>query len=210
MSKGKKPPEAVSGSYTPIPHAVLDSKAFQSASKRAKALLFELLRQHNGGNNGHLHLAVGWLRKRGWTSNDQIQKAKIELLKLELICKTRQGGLVTGHDCYALTWLDITNYANLDIRKAGYYRGSWHNLDQLSLPKKRECHTGVRNSTVPPSGTGTVPVVPPYGALNDVSADLPVPSDGNNECCQLTASKKRTRVVGKKGASGTYLIGRAM
>lgn len=62
MTKGKKLLEPVSGSYTPVPHAVLDSVAFLGASNRAKAMLFELLRQHNGRNNGHLQLAVAWLK----------------------------------------------------------------------------------------------------------------------------------------------------
>lgn len=85
MSKRKKPQEAVSGRYTPVPHEVLDSAAFQGASTRAKAMLLELLRQHNGGNNGHLQLSLHWLKTRGWNSADQIQKAKVELLKRKLV-----------------------------------------------------------------------------------------------------------------------------
>jgi len=87
----RKPVESVRGSYTPLVHAVLDSAALMGASYTARSLLLELMRQHTGSNNGHLHLAQGWLRKRGWNSGDTIQRAKVELLKRGLIVQTQQG-----------------------------------------------------------------------------------------------------------------------
>ena len=55
--KQKRPVEAISGLYGAIPHAVMDGVAFKGASYPAKSLLFELMRQHNGKNNGQLQLS---------------------------------------------------------------------------------------------------------------------------------------------------------
>jgi len=66
MAKHKKILEAPQGYYTAFPHDLLDSVAFMGASHTARSLLCELLRQHNARNNGHLHLASTWLKKRGW------------------------------------------------------------------------------------------------------------------------------------------------
>lgn len=206
MAKRKKPPEAVSGSYTPVPHALLDSVAFLGASTRAKALLFELLRQHNGGNNGHLHLAVKWLQRRGWTSTDQIQKAKSELLERSLIIKTRLGGLGIGPDQYALTWIGISDFQGLELRPGNYYPGAWRMLEAPPTAKQSD-HTSVRNGPIPQHGMERKPAVPSHGTVEGVLAESPVPHDGNNECCQLPTEKKPSRVVGKKGATGIRSTG---
>ena len=47
MAKKLKQPERIDGSYSAIPHVVLDSIAFIGASNAAKALLFAIIRQHN-------------------------------------------------------------------------------------------------------------------------------------------------------------------
>src|SRR4051812_23347854 len=97
----KKILERVSGRFSALPHAVLDSVAFMGASHTAKALIYELARQHAGLNNGHFQLANSYLKKRGWTSNDVIQRAKKELVERQLIVKTKMGGLNAGADLWA-------------------------------------------------------------------------------------------------------------
>lgn len=153
----KRPVEAVTGRYGAIPHAILDSAAYRLASHPAKALLFELLRQHTGGNNGHLHLATGWLAERGWNSRDVIQRAKTELQERRLILQTRQGGMNMGASLYALTWLDITNFVGLQITAREYHRGAWALMDPLptgrqnasAVPRHGPDNTGKRNRTSP-------------------------------------------------------------
>lgn len=145
MAKSKKkPPESVRGTYSAIPHDLLDSKAFMGASLKAKALLFELLRQLNGHNNGHLQLTTSWLKKRGWNSNDTIQSAKNELIERGLIIQTRQGGRNLYCSWYAVTWVTISNFIGLDIRKSDYHPGKWHFMDEPPMTKIK--------TTVPPSG----------------------------------------------------------
>ena len=194
MSKAsKKPLEAVSGSYTPFPHAVLDSLAFMGASDRAKAMLCELMRQHNTRNNGHLHLAVGWLRKRGWKSTSAIQLAKAELVARGLAMLTSRGGLNAGPDRYALTWLPICDHTGLsEVTPSTYAPGAWRFADPPPVlsnrkapppdnRKKRDERTDSRNSTVPVDGTASPPTVPAAGTKTPVFGCSTVPAVGNNE-----------------------------
>lgn len=145
--KQKRPTEAISGLYGAIPFAVLDSVAFVGAGYTAKALLFELLRQHNGSNNGHLQLSFSWLGGRGWNSRDVIQRARDELIERNLLILTRQGGLNYGASQYAVTWLHISNFVKLDIQARDYHPGVWASMNETNMGKK------ITNG-VPPDGKG--------------------------------------------------------
>jgi hypothetical protein len=152
----KKPLEAVRGTYSAIPHSVLDSKAFTGASLKAKGLLFELLRQLNGHNNGHLQLTTSWLKKRDWNSSDTIQTAKNELVDRGLIMQTRQGGRNLYCSWYAVTWLAISDFTGLDIQQKDYHPGKWQFMDNPPVKK-------------------TVKAVPLSGAGNTANWYSPVP-----------------------------------
>ena len=163
----KRPQESINGLYAAIPHAVLDGAAFKGASHPAKALLHDLIRQHSGNNNGHLHLSFSWLEGRCWKSRDVIHRARAELIERGLLLQTRQGGLNIGASRYALTWLSITNFVGLDIQGKGYHPGAWSLLDKLptiknanAVPPNGKGNTASRYSTVPPAGTATSPTVP--------------------------------------------------
>ena len=163
----KRPAEAVTGIYGAIPYALLDSVAFMGASYPAKALLFEVIRQHNGKNNGRLQLSFSWLAKRGWKSRDVIQRAKLELIERGLLIRTTKGGLNLGADWYAVTWLAISNFVGLDIQAKDYHPGAWSFMDKLSVGKNANSvppdgkgSTAKRYSTVPPAGTANAPTVP--------------------------------------------------
>jgi hypothetical protein len=202
MAKKKKPTESVNGSYTAVPHAVLDSAAFKGSSYTAKALLFEVIRQHSGGNNGHLQLYTKWLYKRCWKSAGTIQKAKEELIERGLIVKTRSGGLNFGADRFALTWLDISNFVGLDIRPREYHKGAWTFMDNLSIAVNRIGCSEIENSSVPVFGTVPASPVPKLRTEETVFSAPPVPKSGNNECLPLPVRKTCKRVVGRKGRSG--------
>ena len=164
--KQKRPVEAINGLYSAIPHAVLDSVAFKGASYPAKALIFELMRQHDGKNNGHLHLSFSWLAGRCWKSRDVIQRARAELLKRNLVIQTRQGGLNMGASRYAITWLAISNFVGLDIQAKSYHPGAWAFMNELPMGKK------ITNAH-PPDGKGS-PVKqysasPPAGTVVSVT-----------------------------------------
>ena len=133
----EKRPESVSGGYSAIPWVVLDSVSFMGASDKAKSLLFALMRQHNGSNNGRLHLAKGWLNKHGWKYDTGNLNARNELIERGLIVQTKYGGLNMGAHFFALTWLDITNYVGLDIEPRGYRKGAY-SLCNLDPTKRRK------------------------------------------------------------------------
>jgi hypothetical protein len=166
--KQKRPVESINGPYSAIPHAVLDSASFKGASHPAKAMLFDLMRQHNGKNNGHLHLSFSWLQSRGWKSRDVIQRARAELIQRGLLIQTRQGGLNIGASRYAVTWLHITNYVGLEIQGKDYHPGAWSFMDALPIAKQNaptsppngKGNTGSRYSPRPPAGTGEALAVP--------------------------------------------------
>lgn len=183
-----KRPESLSGGFSAIPWAVLDGAAFQGATPRAKAILFEVIRQLDGRNNGHLNLAVGTLRKRGWNSTDAIQAAKAELLARGLVIRTKSGGLNIGPDLYAVTWLNISNFVGLEIGPHQYHPGQWRFVENLPAPKKRHTrtpekrngHSASRNSTVPAHGTAEASTVPPHGTKTAPFDAAAIPPHGNN------------------------------
>lgn len=188
MPRMKKPPEAVQGSYSAMPHAVLDSVAYTGASVAAKGLLAELIRQHDGRNNGRLHLAHSWLAGRGWPSKSIVEKARAELADRGLIVQTRQGGLVIGPTWYALTWLPISNFSGLDITPRSYAPGAWR-LCQLPPTsrrnppmKKRESQPDHRGSTDPTTGAASPPIDPTTGAITPVLVTFTDPTTGDNVC----------------------------
>jgi hypothetical protein len=187
------------------------------AGHPARSLLFDLLRQHNGRNNGHIQIATSWMGKRGWTSNDVLHRAKLELIERELIIQTRQGGLNAGPNQYALTWLPISNFVGLDIESKNYHPGRWHFMDKPPIIGSRS-NTASRNSenhsmssvsrcsTVPSDGMVEQLTAPPHGAKTALSGTSTAPSDGNNEYNHTyphtSTGKIRRPVVGAKGRSG--------
>lgn len=191
----------------------MDGQAFQGAGHTARSLLYELMRQLSGRNNGHLQLSSGWLRKRGWHSADVVQRAKGELLERGLIVLTRQGGLNCGPSLYAVTWLHISNFVGLDVLPQTYHPGQWALLDKLPFAPKREPSSGARSETVPPHGTVAMPTVPADGANAPLSSAEAVPPNGNNVVTNTLpaaasggmGSRKLARnrpVVGVAGRSG--------
>lgn len=129
MSRRKKTRlESISGGYGAIPWAVMDSLSFKGSSDKAKALLFALMRQHNGANNGHYQLTKNWLYAQGWTCDESNRKACHELIERGLVVQTRWGGLNMGTNLFAVTWYPITNYVGLDITSTSFDRGGLFTL----------------------------------------------------------------------------------
>lgn len=111
MSRSRKP-KNVSNSITyrgffNLPNALLNSPDFINLSAKAVKLLIDMGEQYNGRNNGDLCPSITLMKKRGWKSRDQLNKAKKELIERNWIEQTRQGGLNSGPNLYALTWQPI-------------------------------------------------------------------------------------------------------
>ncbi|MDZ7662519.1 hypothetical protein [Thiohalophilus sp.] len=113
------------GSFARLPHAIMEHWNFINLSYRAKALLLDLLFQYRGSNNGDLTAAMKIMQKRGWTSKDQLQKAKIELMQKGWIVEARKGGRNIP-TLYALTFFAIDECGGkLDRRATTTSLGYW-------------------------------------------------------------------------------------
>lgn len=200
-------PEKVSGGYSTIPHSVLDSASFIGASDKARSLILALARQHNGHNNGHLHLAKSWLAKQGYTCPASNLKATKELIERGLIIQTKWGGLNLGANLYALTWHIVSNFVGLEIQAKHYAKGAYQ-LCKLPPTERRkqpirkvkqftECNSASSVSEageVKPSSLGET-IKPDFdviaGSLSENNVVIPLPRNNSIK-----------RVVGAKGKSG--------
>ena len=212
MARMKKPsrPELITGGYSAVPWAVLDSIGFMGASEKAKALLFALMRQHNGSNNGRLHLAKTWLYKHGWTCDANNRKACLELMERGLVVSTKLGGLNMGPNLFALTWYDITNYVGLDISAKSYRRGAYAfcNLPPTARrkpPTTTKKQLGRHNYRASPASiAGLVEVLSSAATelIKPVSETFTVTTTENNVITPLPTVKSVKRIVGVRGSSG--------
>jgi len=200
--------ESISGGYAAIPWAVIDSNSFMGASDKAKALLFALMRQHNGSNNGHLHLTKQWLYNHGWTCHENNSKSRKELIDRGLIVQTKWGGLNMGADLFALTWYDITNYLGLDITAKGYSRGAYLLCKLAPTPRRKPPIT--KQNALPNDRTSAVPTTEPVkqstGTTTVPKIALLEQSTGttteNNVFIPLHTVNSIKRIVGVKAKSG--------
>jgi hypothetical protein len=194
MSRSKKVPETISGQILAIPRNVKRSEAFKACSPLARALLIELADQHNGSNNGRLHLSYVYLREQGFRSKDQIAKGRDELISRNLIILTRQGGLPIrnegrttfgGASWFALTWHRISNFVGLDISSSQYHPGAWARPCQLpnrpqpealkAAQMNRRLQPAVRDSFDPCSGLEQSVTDPRHGSVAPKSRCQTVP-----------------------------------
>lgn len=214
------------GPFGALPYSVMDSKAYIGASDHAKSLLNALIRQLNGRNNGHLHLANSWLKPKGWPSASRNQKSRDELIERSLIIQTRQGGLNAGGNLFAVTWLAIDNFVGLDVTAQTYHKGGYLccNLEptQRRKPPTRnqsvssdngnsenyERSSGYRNRALPTTGSGEIDALPTTGRETGVFGNSALPTTGNNVSMPYPGAIVKgagggvRRVVGRAGRSG--------
>lgn len=208
-SKKKQRPEHITGGYSSIPWVVMDSISFKGATDKAKSLLLALMRQHNGINNGRLHLAKKWLNNQGWTCDEGNRKATKELIERGLVIQTKWGGLNAGTNKYAITWYDITNYVGLDITKAGYQSGAWA-LCKLPPTARRKAPVKKQQERLDDrASTSSTTELVSQLASSTTEPEKPLlrtftgSTTENNVVIPLLPVKKTTkRIVGLKGKSG--------
>ena len=208
--------ETISGGFSATPHSVQDSLAYTGASDKAKALLSALTRQHNGANNGRLHLSSKWLAKQGYTCPASNIKTRNELLERGLIVQTFHGGLNMGADWFAVTWLEINNFVGLELTAATYPRGKYL-LCKLERTARRKQPTkkivkpvGDKKMTVSVSETELFQSVkqstPTPVSVSETESALftqsTVSLSENNVVIPLHATQSNKRIVGVKGKSG--------
>jgi hypothetical protein len=90
--------------------------------------------QYNTYNNGALLASWRYMsEKRGWTSADQLAKAKAELIEKLLVVQTVQGLLPNKASWYGLTWLALDNIKGLEITPQNWPRGSYARWQKTGL-----------------------------------------------------------------------------
>lgn len=113
------------GQFVALPWAVLRSEEFAALSPFALKLLFDLLAQFNGANNGDLCAAWSLMKRRGWRSKDSLWKALSELRTGNWLDVTRQGGKHVA-SLYAVTFYAIDFCGGkLDVKQTGRPSSSW-------------------------------------------------------------------------------------
>lgn len=200
-------PELISGGYGSIPWAVMDSLSFIGASDKAKSLLYALIRQHNGMNNGHLHLSKKWLHEHGWKCPESNMKSCKELIARGLIIQTKWGGLNMGPNLYALTWYNITNYVGLDISSKGYQRSAYllctmSPTERRKPPVKKQDRNDDCNRAVTAVETDSKLSVTVGETIKASFRHLTGTAAENNVVIPLHHKHITKRIVGVKGKSG--------
>lgn len=164
------------GRFCAIPESVLMATGYINLSHVAKSLLVEMTLQFKGSNNGRLLCNLNYLRKRGWSSNDTISRAKHELLASGFIHETVKGQRPNKASWYAITWYTLDKHPGMDPAAVQtYVRGAYRKNDALIPPAgTKVC------PTVPPAGTRGDSFVPPAGAIKVKFRYSSVPPDGDH------------------------------
>ncbi len=105
----------ISGSFLSLPHILIHHRNFQGLRAKSVKLLIDLAAQYNGRNNGDLCAPLSIMRQKGWSSNEQLFRARNELVERGFLRVSRQGG---RNQCtlYAITWQPIDDCGGkLDI-----------------------------------------------------------------------------------------------
>lgn len=142
------------GSFLAVPHELLRSDNYASLSSKAVKCLLDISAQYNGSNNGDLSCTLKLMRKCGWNSNSQLDKAKNELLEKGFIALSRQGGR-NKCNLYAITWQPIDDCKGKLDRPAtttslGYWRDG---INPEVTSKKLKPVTLIQGQRNPNSGS---------------------------------------------------------
>lgn len=146
----KRKRDGASGAVLVVPHVVLNSQAYITLSGQAIKLLYDVAMQYNTTNNGALLASWRYMsEKRGWTSSEALNKAKVELIDHCLLVQTVQGMRPNKASWYGLTWYALDNITGLEVSAQTWPRGAYaHWVPPTKpiqkrtppLPETREAH----------------------------------------------------------------------
>lgn len=114
------------GAILLIPHIVLYSEAFLTLSGNGVKLLIDIAQQYNTKNNGALLCSWRYMsEKRGWKSQETLNRARIELIDRMLVCQTVQGRMPNKASWYGITWAALDKLDGLEIQAQAFPRGAY-------------------------------------------------------------------------------------
>lgn len=128
LAKLKQDRDGGGGPVVVVPHVVLNSEAYKTLSGQAVRLLYDIAMQFNPykKNNGALLASRAFMfEHRGWTSSDQLNKAKRELIERKLIAQTVQGMRPNKASWYGVTWHPLNDIDGLEIEARHWPRGEY-------------------------------------------------------------------------------------
>lgn len=110
----------ISFPFVAVPIAILTGEDWARMTLRARVLMFDLMAQYNGRNNGRLTPALKAMQRRGWSSRDQLWKAKAELLTVPFAIETRKGRPPRTAAWIGFTWWPLDWHESMDIAPTGW------------------------------------------------------------------------------------------
>lgn len=123
--------------FIKIPLVVVNGAAYLGVSAHARMLLFDLVAQYRGDNNGDLCAAFSRMKLRGWRSTHTLHTAKLELIEAGLIVETRKGARPSKASLYAVTWYALDDCGGkLDISAQSFSRGAYRLKDPPASVKR--------------------------------------------------------------------------
>lgn len=118
------------GGFITLPFSVLNGAAYRGVGAHARMLLFDLVAQYRGDNNGNLCAAFSMMKLRGWKSTHTLLSAKNELIEAGLIVETRKGSRPSKTSLYAVTWYALDDCGGkLEVTARGFPRGAYRLKD---------------------------------------------------------------------------------
>lgn len=118
------------GAFVTLPLCVLNGAAYLGVSAHARMLLFDLVSQYRGDNNGDLCAAFSMMKRRGWKSTHTLHAAKLELIEAGLIVETRKGARPSKASLYAVTWYALDDCGGkLEVSARAFPRGAYRFKD---------------------------------------------------------------------------------
>jgi len=118
------------GTFITLPLCVLNGAAYLGVSAHARMLLFDLVSQYRGDNNGDFCAAFSMMKLRGWKSTHTLLAAKKELIDAGLIVETRKGSRPSKASLYAVTWYALDECGGkLEVTPRGFPRGAYRLKD---------------------------------------------------------------------------------
>ena len=167
-------------SFFQLHHFILHSPEWAELSPRAVKLLIDVGASYRGNNNGDLSCAFSVLKKRGWTSNDQLRKALSELLDRGWLLQTRKGGFPKLAALYALSFLPLNASNKHDFPEEPTARHTWQKENPRAAsrtyiepphgPMKlgNSVENKNRATTRPCMGNKNHSIGPPHGQLSSL------------------------------------------
>jgi len=135
--------------FVGVVRSVFDAPAFWQLTPYACKLLFDLMGQYRGDNNGNLTVAWSVVKKRGWRSRTTLWRCKAELIDAGFIYVTRKGHMPSTCELLALTWFPLDLSPKFDPEARGCFKPKAYekkDLPPIPIPKPK------RDWTLPNGG----------------------------------------------------------